>query len=103
MRMYDVLMLSKEWKKEVLIEFGFGMVSVKEVESWFRKKYPMDYKTLKTNLKWIKQQIKEGNKTLEDFERGFTRVTAENTTIQERNRLLDFVENNRGRFSETVK
>jgi len=101
--MYDVIMLSREWKKEILIELGFGTVSVKEVESWFRNKYPMDYKTLKINLKWIKQQIKDGNEMFKEFEKSVIRITAENMTRQERDKLLDFAEVNKEKLGEMIE
>lgn len=41
MRIYDAIMLHPTYKKEVLIEFGFGEVSPLEVERWFKNEYPM--------------------------------------------------------------
>ncbi|MGE7928219.1 hypothetical protein [Lysinibacillus xylanilyticus] len=41
--MSDLIMIMPTWKKEVLMQFGFGEVNPKEVEQWICRKYPNDY------------------------------------------------------------
>ena len=76
MTIYDLMMQDEKIKKSVLIEFGFGEISPKKVEAWFKKLNPDTYAQ-------FKQQCKNSNVL------GFNPKSVEATTRAERDAILD--------------
>lgn len=76
MTVYDLIMQNENYRKQVLIQFGFGEVQPKKVESWFKKLNPLVFNQFKKDLK-------NGNVV------GFNPKTTEATTREERDALLD--------------
>lgn len=86
MRIYEAIMLHPTYKKEVLIEFGFGEVSPLRVERWFRIEYPMTYKRIKSNLKYFNEVVGEATNMIP--------IKTEATTREERSAILDIAMDN---------
>jgi len=86
MKMYDVIMMHPAYKKEMLIEFGFGEFSPLEVERWFRQTYPMTNKQYKENLKYVNELINEGTIVVP--------FKLEAMTQQERSVMVDYAMDN---------
>ncbi|MGD6831405.1 hypothetical protein ACQCT5_04545 [Sutcliffiella halmapala] len=76
MTVYDLIMQNDNYRKQVLIQFGFGEVQPKKVETWFKKLNPVVFNQFKKDLK-------NGNVV------GFNPKTTEATTREERDALLD--------------
>lgn len=77
MSIFEIAMSHDVLKRKILIEFGFGEVSPKEVEKWIRHTYPLIYKELKRQ--------KSGN---------LIELKAETMTREQRSEILDSFENN---------
>ncbi|RBW69464.1 hypothetical protein [Bacillus taeanensis] len=79
MTVFNEMIKDEAIKKQVLIEFGFGNVQVKQVEKWLKDTYPSKYAELK-------KKVKNGNVV------GFNPKSVEVTTREERDAILDKVE-----------
>ncbi|MGP7815533.1 hypothetical protein ACTXGU_00065 [Niallia sp. 01092] len=73
MSIYDLAMQDPQFRRIILVEFGFGDHPVIKVEKWLKKNYP--YKV----AEW-KKQVAKGN---------VTQLHREGMAREERDRLLD--------------
>lgn len=86
MRMYDAIMMHPTYRREVLVQFGFGEVKPIKVERWFKEKYPVVSKQYKDNLKVVNELLGESDNLIQ--------FKTEAMTREERKTLLDYAMDN---------